>query len=220
MAAATQITANSDVPVAGPSLRLRSLIKMDDELLLLQQQFLAAQQVQSATCLSERNVVELVTKLRQRGLLGDDLLHSLNGKEYITEERLRREMASEVARRGRIALVDLATVLNVDLFYCERGAKAMLEDAAAGHGDDDHPKVQLVQGELVTSAYWDGVADEVDASLQECGQLALADLAMRFNVGAELIATVLTERLGTRIRGKMGGGQLYTAAHVDSRRPC
>ena len=58
---------------------------MDDELLQLQQQFLAAQEVKAKARLSDRNVVELVAKLKQLGLLGDDLLHSLNGKEYITQ---------------------------------------------------------------------------------------------------------------------------------------
>ncbi|CAI5478311.1 unnamed protein product, partial [Closterium sp. Yama58-4] len=184
--------------------------EMDEELLLLQQQFQAAQEVKAATRLSERNVVELVSKLTAMGLLGDDLLYSLNGKEYITQERLQQEVEEEVRRRGRVSLVDLGTLLNVDLFYCERAAKSILETAKA----QEQPWVQLVQGELITHEYWDGVADEVDAALQESGQVAVSDLAMRFNVGAELMASILSSRLGSRIHGTMSSGQLFTGAHM------
>ncbi|CAI7842742.1 unnamed protein product [Closterium sp. NIES-54] len=111
-------------PFPGCSLCLK---QMDEELMLLQQQFQAAQEVKAATRLSERNVVELVSKLTAMGLLGDDLLYSLNGKEYITQERLQQEVEEEVRRRGRVSLVDLGTLLNVDLFYCERAAKNILE---------------------------------------------------------------------------------------------
>ena len=50
------------------------------------------QQAKSAVKLSDRNVVELVNKLKQLGILGDDLLHTINGKEYITTDRLRQDV--------------------------------------------------------------------------------------------------------------------------------
>jgi hypothetical protein len=37
--------------------------------------------------LSERNVVELVQKLQERGIIDFDLLHTVSGKEYITSVR-------------------------------------------------------------------------------------------------------------------------------------
>ena len=56
--------------------------------------------------LSERNVVELVSKLQELGFLGPDLLHSINGREYLTPERLRAEILQAVEQTGgRIALV-------------------------------------------------------------------------------------------------------------------
>ena len=57
-------------------------------------------------CLSERNVVELVSKLRALGLLSDDLLHSISGQEYVTAGYLRQEVAGAVdSAGGRIAIV-------------------------------------------------------------------------------------------------------------------
>lgn len=56
--------------------------------------------------LSERNVVELVTKLQAAQLLGPDLLHSINGREYLTVEHLRAEVLSAVeSSGGRIPVV-------------------------------------------------------------------------------------------------------------------
>ena len=55
---------------------------------------------------SERNVVELVNKLKQLGLLGDELLYTTNGKEYVTRERVQAEVRAAVrAAGGRIPLV-------------------------------------------------------------------------------------------------------------------
>ena len=60
--------------------------------------------------LSERNIVELVNKLKQLGLLGDDLLYTTNGKEYVTRERAEAEVRGAVrGAGGRIPLVSAAT---------------------------------------------------------------------------------------------------------------
>ena len=56
--------------------------------------------------LSERNVVELVNKLQELGLLGDDLLHSTNGRAYLTADHLRKEVLDTVRDAGgRIPVV-------------------------------------------------------------------------------------------------------------------
>lgn len=58
------------------------------------------------TKLSERNVVELVNKLKNLGLLGDDLLYTTNGKEYVTTQRVQAEVRAAVrAAGGRVPLV-------------------------------------------------------------------------------------------------------------------
>jgi E3 UFM1-protein ligase 1 len=62
--------------------------------------------------LSERNVVELVTKLQELGLLGEELLHTINGREYLTAEHLKKEVIAAVAQAGgRLPLVRSLTPL-------------------------------------------------------------------------------------------------------------
>lgn len=75
-------------PSDGKALRFLlnfDLRKMDEELLELQRQFEFAQQVKSSVRLSDRNVVELVQKLQELRVIDFDLLHTVTGKEYITQ---------------------------------------------------------------------------------------------------------------------------------------
>lgn len=66
-------------------------LSLDDLLSQLQ----STQQAKSSTRLSERNVVELVIKLKALGVLSaSELLHTINGKEYITQTRLKKEVGA------------------------------------------------------------------------------------------------------------------------------
>ena len=128
------------------------------------------QRVQSSSTahkLSERNCVEVVSKLVEMGLL--EVIYTLDGKEYIVPQHLEREIRDELAAHrgkekfvcvitnsncclfkisplldpspGRINVVDLQQILNVDLSHIERGvANLMRRDST----------LQLVQGELIS----------------------------------------------------------------------
>ncbi|KAF7805522.1 E3 UFM1-protein ligase 1-like protein [Senna tora] len=178
---------------------------MDDELLELQKQFEFAQQAKSSIRLSERNVVELVQKLQELHIIDFDLLHTVSGKEYITPEQLRNEMVAEVNKLGRVSLIDLADATGVDLYHVEKQAQQVITD---------HPEMMLIQGEIMSESYWDSVAEETNERLQECSQIALTELAAQLNVGLELVASMLEPRLGTVVKGRLEGGQLYTPAYV------
>ncbi|PON66978.1 E3 UFM1-protein ligase [Parasponia andersonii] len=178
---------------------------MDDELAELQRQFEFAQQAKSSIRLSERNVVELVQKLHQLHIIDFDLLHTVSGKEYITPEQLRHEILTEIKKLGRVSLIDLADTVGVDLYYVEKQAHQIVSD---------EPGLMLIQGEVISQSYWDNVAEEVNDRLQECSQIALAELAAQLLVGSELIASILEPRLGTLVKGRLEGGQLYTPAYV------
>ncbi|KAH9661231.1 E3 UFM1-protein ligase 1-like [Citrus sinensis] len=178
---------------------------MDDELLQLQKQFEYAQQAKSSIRLSERNVVELVQKLHELHIIDFDLLHTVSGKEYITPEQLRHEILTEIKKVGRVSLIDLADITGVDLYHVEKQAEQVVS------GD---PGLTLIQGEIISQSYWDSVAEEINERLQECSQLALAELAAQLQISSELVTSVLEPRLGTMVKGRLEGGQLYTPAYV------
>lgn len=106
------------------------------------------------------------------------------------QARLQEEVVGEVGVLGRVSLVDLASTLAVDLFYVERAAQQI---AAAD------PRVALVQGEILTSSYWDGVAEEVQEALQETGQISMAEIAKQFNVGSDLLGGNIQSRMGSLV---------------------
>ncbi|KAK3028723.1 hypothetical protein RJ639_038614 [Escallonia herrerae] len=178
---------------------------MDEELLELQRQFEFAQQAKSSIRLSERNVVELVQKLQHLQIIDFDLLHTVSGKEYITPGQLRLEIEAEIRRLGRVSLIDLADTMGVDLYHVEKQAQYIVSNDSS---------LMLINGEIIMNSYWDAVAEDVNERLQECSQIALAEIAAQFQVGSELIVTVLEPRLGTLVKGRLEGGQLYTPAYV------
>ncbi|KAK9154210.1 hypothetical protein Sjap_001690 [Stephania japonica] len=178
---------------------------MDAELLELQRQFELAQEAKSSVRLSERNVVELVQKLHDIQIIDYDLLHTVSGKEYITSDQLRCEMMMEIDKSGRVSLIELADVVGVDLYHIEKQAQCIVVDGSG---------LMLIQGEIIAQSYWDNVAEEINDRLQESSQIALAELAAQLNVGSELLTVALEPRLGSIVKGRLEGGQLYTPAYV------
>ena len=94
----------------------------------LMAQLTTAQETKSEARLSERNVVELVQKLKEKGLIGAEennaLLHTVTGREYLTERKLRGEVKDQVDKLGgRVALAELPPLLDVDIVHCEKARK-------------------------------------------------------------------------------------------------
>ena len=176
----------------------------------LQAQLEQAQAQKSAVRLAERNVVELVLKIQELGLLPEPLLHTVTGREFLTRERLEGGGARGGARRGgRLALVDLPPALGVDLVHCERAARAFV--AASGGA------VEEIQGELLSQQYFDEVAVEVRELLQQQGRVGLGELALRYNISAEMAGREVGKRVGPGRAipsGRLEGGLLYTEAYI------
>ena len=179
-----------------------------DEILALQAALATAQDAKSSIKLSERNIVELVNKLKSLDLLESTLLYTLNGKEYLTEARLDAEIKREVKRRGgRVSVTDLQPALNVDVVHCERRARALAADASNG--------VSLVEGELITPAFFDAVAAETDEELREAGVIGVGELARRHGLSADLMTKALRERVESgAVDGRLEGGSIYTPGYV------
>lgn len=89
-----------------------------EEILALQRQLAAVQLEGASTRLSERNCVELVSKLSGLGLI--DVVFTQSGREYLTRERLRREIGDEIELHGgRVNIVEAAALIGVDLHHVE-----------------------------------------------------------------------------------------------------
>ncbi|EFJ45906.1 hypothetical protein VOLCADRAFT_105788 [Volvox carteri f. nagariensis] len=171
-------------------------------------QLAATQQALSAAKLSERNVVELINKLRQLGILSEgELLHTLNGKEYLTVECLRSEIQNALRQAGgRLSLVELPTIVGVDYVHCERQASVIVSESGG--------TVMEVQGELITTQYFDAIAAEINDQLHEAGQLNIGELAAQYGLATEMVLNMVSMRLGSTITGRLEGGLLYTQSYL------
>jgi hypothetical protein len=134
-----------------------------EELLALQAELAKVQEAPSVFKLSEPNIVEIVSTLCEAGLL--EVLFTTNGKEYLTPAQLRNEVEDEiVAHGGRVNVVELPTILNVDLPHVERAVESLFREGRDG--------LQRVGGELITNYYLDSLAEEV----RPCASLLLHSL--------------------------------------------
>ncbi|XP_039754864.1 E3 UFM1-protein ligase 1 homolog [Pararge aegeria] len=163
-----------------------------DEIKRLAADFQKAQLTTTAQRLSERNCVEIVSKLIELKLL--DVIFTVDGKEYLTPQQLIKEIKDELyVRGGRVNTVELAKELNVDLNQINIYAADIVKSK----------EVQLVAGSLITHYYLEKIAREINEKLQLQGQITVGDLTLQYDLPAELLQhSVLEKYLGKLICGR------------------
>jgi hypothetical protein len=65
-----------------------------DEIKRLAADFQRVQLVESSYKLSERNCIEIISKLMELGML--NVIHSMDGKEYVTYKQIEKEIYDEL----------------------------------------------------------------------------------------------------------------------------
>ncbi|XP_053301605.1 E3 UFM1-protein ligase 1 isoform X2 [Pleuronectes platessa] len=178
-----------------------------EEIRRLAADFQRAQFADTVQRLSERNCIEIITKLVQDKKL--DVVHTLDGKEYITPAQISREIRDELyVHGGRVNIVDLQQILNVDWVHVENRASDIVKS------DRD---VQLVLGQLIDDSYLNRLAEEVNDKLQEAGLISIAELCKSYDLPGDFLSEELTKRLGKLIQGEMdeyNKGVIFTPAFV------
>nr|XP_046229603.1 E3 UFM1-protein ligase 1 [Scatophagus argus] len=178
-----------------------------EEIRRLAADFQRAQFADSVQRLSERNCIEIISKLVQDKKL--DVVHTLDGKEYITPAQISREIRDELyVHGGRINIVDLQQIINVDWVHVEN---------RAGDIAKSDKGVQLVLGQLIDDTYLDRLAEEVNDKLQEAGLISIAELCKNYDLPGDFLSEELSKRLGKLIQGEMdqyNRGVIFTPAYV------
>ena len=193
-----------------------------DELLALQAELAKVQSAPSSFKLSEPNVVEVVQKLVELGLL--EVLFTTNGKEYLTPKQLRNEVEDEiVARGGRVNITELAPVLNVDLPHIEKVVRELL----SSQGSSMLGTLQLFQGDVISDVYLENLADEINQDLKARRPLrpltahaATTDAPPPFRVGCALASsTAPTPECAPQPRVSQSHHLVPGRRAADDRRP-
>lgn len=159
--------------------------------------------------LSERNVVEVVTLLLEKGLL--EIIFTNDGKEYLTPDNLRREIEDELfVNGGRINLIELTKTLNVDLQKITTIAEQIAEEDS---------KVNLILGQLVDSDYILRIASEINERLSQVGEINVSELTIQYDLPSDfLLHQVVEKHLGRVIFGKQDSSNprlLYTQNFIS-----
>ncbi|KAM6185683.1 E3 UFM1-protein ligase 1 [Rhynchocyon petersi] len=178
-----------------------------EEIRRLAADFQRAQFAEATQRLSERNCIEIVNKLIAQKQL--EVVHTLDGKEYITPAQISKEMRDELhVRGGRVNIVDLQQVINVDLTHIENRISDIIKS---------EKQVQLVLGQLIDENYLDRLAEEVNDKLQESGQVTISELCKTYDLPGNFLTQALTQRLGRIINGHIdldNRGVIFTEAFV------
>ncbi|XP_041352630.1 E3 UFM1-protein ligase 1-like [Gigantopelta aegis] len=164
-----------------------------EEVKRLQAEFKDIQLSTTKQKLSERNIIELVTKLVELRLI--NVIYTTDGKEYLTHQELAKEIKDElVAHGGRINLVDLQPIINVDFTHIQNKVGEIV-------GQDSD--LCLVLGQLINRSYQDCLAEEINDRLQEKGHVTIAELTKLHDLPADFLSEVINNRLGTVIKGQI-----------------
>ncbi|KAJ7405213.1 E3 UFM1-protein ligase 1 [Pitangus sulphuratus] len=181
--------------------------------------------------LSERNCIEIVTKLIAEKQL--EVVHTLDGKEYVTPAQISKEIRDELhVCGGRVNIVDLQQVINVDLLHIENRANDIVKSEKT---------IQLVLGQLINESYLDQLAEEINDKLQETGQVTISELCKAYDLPGDFLIQIhtylieedilreakfvylqaLSRRLGRIIHGQLdqeNRGVIFTEAFVSRHR--
>jgi len=182
-----------------------------EEIRRLAADFQRAQLAGSVQKLSERNCVELVTKLIELKLI--DVIYTTDGKEYLTYQQLNKEVKDELyVSGGRLGLVELAATLNVDFSHVEAMAQTICK------GDKE---VHLVLGQMVSHRYLDDLSRQINEQLQQDGTIAIPSLTKQYDLPSDFLLEQVHNRLGSIIEGFKDDHDpkiLLTTSHVARNR--
>lgn len=123
------------------------------------------------------------------------MVYTTDGKEYITPEYLQKEVEDEIyVHGGRVNLVELAQILNVDLYHINTIAERISKE---------RNDLYLVLGQLLDENYLQKIAIEINEKLAQDGELSVSDLTIQFDLPSEfLLSQVMEKYLGKLIKGR------------------
>lgn len=179
-----------------------------DEIKRLASDFQKAQLTTSLQRLSERNCVEVVSLLIEKGLL--EVIYTTDGKEYLTQVHLKSEVRDEMfVRGGRVNLVDLAKALNVDFEKVQVVAEQIVAEDKS---------VKFILGQLIEQFYLERVASEINEKLAQVGEINVADLTVQYDLPADFILNnIILRHLNKTIMGKQDSSNaniFFTQSYV------
>uniref|UniRef100_A0A0K0FEB2 E3 UFM1-protein ligase 1 homolog n=1 Tax=Strongyloides venezuelensis TaxID=75913 RepID=A0A0K0FEB2_STRVS len=167
-----------------------------------------AQNFEGEKKLSDSNVIEIVSKLRELSLI--DIIFSNDGKEYVTKKRLQSEIMNEcIGRKGRVSMDDLVMSLNVDFEYIVEGVKEICSS--------DENFISF-QSELYTKTFMDNLCNEISDKLDDVGTMSILSITKLFDLPTAIINTYVLNEIGNKIAAVKDGDTIYTRRYLSAQK--
>jgi len=178
-----------------------------DELADLQKQLEAVQEEEPIHKFSERNIVELMEKVVEMEKL--ELLHSMNGKEYLTFERLGQEIQAELKKAGgRLDIIELPKLLDVSAEHIHKQIDNLIKK--------DKRRLFEVNDALLTNEYLNNLAIDISSLLMERGAVPIIEISSTYDLPVDFLKIKFGEWIDEqKIKGKMHGGIIYNDSYID-----
>uniref|UniRef100_A0A914XKY3 E3 UFM1-protein ligase 1 homolog n=2 Tax=Plectus sambesii TaxID=2011161 RepID=A0A914XKY3_9BILA len=161
--------------------------------------------------LADRNCIEVVAKLIDLHLI--DIVFTVDGKEYVTKQHLTTQIKNEcLGNGGRVALSDLAQILNMEYQHIEDRANEIVKSDQG---------FLLCVGQLIAREYLNNVCTEINDRLKEEGRTTLAQITKAYDLPSDLLKAEVYAALGVRIEGiadKDDPSIIYTSDYIDAQK--
>ncbi|VDK23731.1 unnamed protein product [Taenia asiatica] len=165
----------------------------------------SVQTAESTHYLSERICVDIISHLINSGRLR--LIRTIDGRALLTENELFKEIVEELAsRRGRISLLELSKILEVDYPVIESHANKLLSDPYEYLTE----RCLLVAGELMTKSFIRRIAEEIRDRLEFRGVMSMIELSRVYNFTPQFLTSIISEYNGVLFNVHRDGDRLYT----------
>lgn len=171
------------------------------EIEALQAELAAACNENIANRLSERNCVELIMKLKELNMI--ELIHTTNGKQYLTPERVKIEVYNAlVGLGGRAVIPEIADELYLDYDTVENSFTAILEEK------------NLVKhfAAYLTPVYLDNLAEEIQINMNQSGFISIGQISQDYDFTGKFLLEHIQPRLKAETTPQKSG--FYTESYL------
>ncbi|KAL3316919.1 E3 UFM1-protein ligase 1 [Cichlidogyrus casuarinus] len=173
----------------------------------LSEQLQKVQSAKSGIRIQERTWVDILNQTLK--LIPEfKLIPCLDGRTYLTEEELLREIADELdAHDGRISISELESMLNIDSYTIEN-IYSKLND------DDSYSQVLSCFADLITEDYLKNIALTIKDILEDKGFVDIGEIMRVYNLPLNLTAQIMSNPK-FKIRTRKDNEIYYTDEYIS-----
>eukprot|EP00792_Barthelona_sp_PAP020_P002543 TRINITY_DN1405_c0_g1_i1.p1 TRINITY_DN1405_c0_g1~~TRINITY_DN1405_c0_g1_i1.p1 ORF type:complete len:711 (-),score=218.27 TRINITY_DN1405_c0_g1_i1:1094-3226(-) len=176
-----------------------------DELRLLQEEFYKAQAEVITQKISEENCIEIISRLRQLNII--ELHHTRDGREYFTYKNLQREIEDEIELSGgRLNIIDLVSLLNVDFWLIEKAINDICEE---------NDCYSFLEGQIISDIYLNNLCISWNEQLFALGRLDLLSISSNAQIPLNFAKQIINQRLNKNIFGIISENTIYTQIYIE-----